>query len=133
MIEVSRYQKSDFEVLLMLHESQESILTNQLQPDHLPEVGFYAYNSAIPIAMGFLRKVEGGYGMIDTLVTNGDLPSETRHLGIQLVVDTIIEAAKTLKLKGIISLSSDTGVINRAISIGFHVVPQTAIALPIKE
>lgn len=129
MIEVSTYQKSDFDALLALHESQDSPLAYILQPTDLPKVGFIAYDSATIMAFGFLRMLEGGYVMIDTMVSNGDLSSDIRHLALSKLVDRLILKSKELGLKAIISHTSDVGVINRAEAIGFKVINQTVISL----
>lgn len=130
MIEVAEYQKDYFDILTAMHESQ-SATTTFLDQETLPKIGYIASDSATHVAIGFLRMIEGGFGQIDTLVTNADLPGETRHLGVTAVVDKLIEVAKHLKLKGIISLTVDNGVLSRAEAIGFKVVPETVIVLPL--
>lgn len=72
-----------------------------------------------PIAAGFLRRVEGGYAQIDTLVSNPYFGSKIRHEGIDKVVKSLIEDAKNLKLLGIIAFTSDNGVLSRASDMGF--------------
>lgn len=129
MIEVSEYQKSDFDHLIALHESQSSQLATMLTPENLPKIGYIAYDSATVGAMGFLRMLEGGYAMIDTMVSNGDLSAEMRHLMLQQLVAKLVSKGKEMGLKGLISLTSDAGVISRAEAIGFTVINQTAIAL----
>ena len=47
------------------------------------------------------------------------------------MVDALLLEAKLLKLKGIIALTADEGILKRSQSIGFHVVPQTVIAKPL--
>lgn len=97
----------------------------------LPKIGYIALLGGHPIAAGFLRRVEGGYGQIDCLTSNAHFGSLVRHQGIQKVVNSLINEAKDLKLKGIIAFSKDAGIVKRAEDIGFHVVEQTIIALPL--
>lgn len=126
MIEVSSYQSSYLDTLVMLHE------TNSQDYNHdnvLPEIGFVAYEGAIPVAMGFLRQIEGGYALIDTLVTNRDLSSELRHVGISKLVDKLIETAKDQGFKGVMALSNDDGILKRADTLGFKTIQQTPIGL----
>lgn len=114
-------------------ESQNYIGISDITLDTLPAIGYIAMQSGFPVAAGFLRMVEGGYAQIDTLATNAKFKSEPRHKAISSVVDELIKSAKILELKGIIALSSDEGVLNRASSLGFHVVQQTVIALSLTK
>lgn len=82
-----------------------------------------------PIAAGFLRRVEGNVAQLDCLTSNKHFGSIIRHQGIKLIVDTLINEAKALKLDGIIATTSDQGILKRAKELGFKVIPQTVIAL----
>lgn len=129
MVQVTRYQTGFFDHLMALHESQKSPLVSMLEPEMLPEIGYIAFEGSIMIAAGFLRVVEGGYGQIDTLVTNGDLDRDMRHEGVSRVVDSLIIKAKAMKLIGLICLTADEGILKRAYELGFHNTNQTAIGL----
>jgi hypothetical protein len=52
-----------------------------------------------------------------------------RHEGVTAVVEAIIESAKQLKLKGIISFTRDKGILDRAKAIGFKDNDQHVITL----
>lgn len=97
----------------------------------LPKIGYIAMLNDQPIAAGFLRRVEGGYAQIDTLVSNTYFGSQIRHEGINKVVGSLIEDAKILKLEGIIAFTGDSGILKRAKELGFKVIDQTLIALPL--
>jgi hypothetical protein len=97
----------------------------------LPRVGYIAFMNNQPIACGFLRRVEPCFAQLDTLASNALFGSTIRHEGIKTVVDTLLLEAKALKIKGIISFTADEGILKRAQSIGFHIVPQTVIAKPL--
>lgn len=99
----------------------------------LPKIGYIATLNDQPVAAGFLRRLEPCFAQIDTLTSNAYFGSKIRHEGIKLVVDTLIEEAKSLKLQGIISHTADEGILQRAKDLGFHVVPQIIIALPITK
>lgn len=98
----------------------------------LPKIGHIALMNGQPIAAGFLRRLEPCYAQIDTLVSNAYFGSQIRHIGVSKVVEALIQDAKSLKLEGLIALSSDVGTLERAKSLGFHIVEQKIIALPIK-
>lgn len=113
----------------MLHETNEISDTTFLNPDTLPKIGFIATEGAIPVCIGFLRMLEGGYAQIDTLVTNRDLTSHIRHEGISIVVNELLNKAKSLNLKGIISFTTSKDIIDRAQTLGFKQSNQQVIVL----
>lgn len=99
----------------------------------LPELGFVVFHNDIPVCCAFLRKVEGGYAQIDTMVSNAKVCPVIRNYCLDIIVDELIRAAKYLKLDGILALTADKSVLKRAEVAGFHVVPETVIALPLRE
>lgn len=115
--------------LIDLHVSQSSPTANHLSMKTLPKIGYVVYLGKTPIASGFLRRVEGNVALIDTLVSNGHFGSRIRHQAISLVVDTLLNEAKRLKLDGILAHTKDAGVLSRAQALGFHIVPETLIGL----
>lgn len=112
-----------------MYRSQNYAGIADINMNTMPKIGYIVLMNNHPIAAGFLRKVEGGIGHLDGLVSNAYFGSMIRHDGIKLVVETLLKEAKTLKLKGIIATTDDEGVLKRAIGLGFHIVPQTVIAL----
>jgi hypothetical protein len=130
-IHIIPFKFKHLQALIDLHASQQSPTATHISMKTLPKVGYIAYLGNQPIAAGFLRRVEPCYAQIDTLVSNAHFGSKIRHEGISQVVDALIIDAKALKLKGLIAHTLDTGTITRAKSLGFHVVPQTILALPL--
>ena len=112
-------------------KNQQYMGISNIEMKTLPKIGYICLLNDQPIAAGFLRRVEGGFAQIDTLASNPHFGSQIRHEGISLVVSTLIEEAKRLKLNGILSLTNDSGILERAKSIGFHVIGETAIGLPL--
>lgn len=106
---------------------------SQITMKSLPKLGYIALMHKQPIAAGFLRRVEGGYAQIDTLVSNPYFGSLIRHDGINKVVATLINDAKDLNLIGIIAFTEDKSVIIRAKTLGFQVVNQEIISLSFHE
>lgn len=119
-------------MLLELLDSQKYLGINNITMRTLPKIGYIALLNNQPIAAGFLRRVEPCYAQLDTLCSNAYFGSQIRHEGIKKVVDELIADAKRLNLEGILASTKDSGVLKRAESIGFHVVPETLIALPLK-
>lgn len=110
-------------------KDREYLGINTITMKNLPKIGYIALMNKQPIAVGFLRKVEGGYAQIDTLVSNPYYGSIIRHEGIKKVTDALQEEAKLLKLHGIIAFTKDTGVLSRADAEGWHKVSETLIAI----
>lgn len=131
MIQISPYSKNDLDSIYALHLSNN--MDNFDICDSLPEIGYIATEGAIVVAAGFLRKVEGGYAQIDTLVSNKDMPADMRHEALAKVVETLVTTAKSLKIKGIISYTQDKSVVMRAVATGFNVTPNVVIALKLQE
>ena len=131
MVDISPYTASDYRTLQALLMSQDYKGFDDITAESLPKIGFMASIDGTPVAVGFLRRLEGGYAQLDTLVSNGNLSSELRHEGVSALVDSLIQAAKDLKLKGIVAHTQDQGVLKRALSLGFRVVQQAIIALPL--
>lgn len=121
-----------YKYLKALHDilnSNEYLGISEVNMKTLPKTGYMVLMNGHPIAAGFLRRVEGGYAQIDTLTSNRYFGSQIRHLGIKLVVETLVNEAKTLKLKGIIAFTKDEGILKRAKEIGFIEPKETIIAL----
>lgn len=134
MVDIVPYTPEMLPTLLSMLQSQKYLGMADINNETLPAIGFIANIDNVPTAAGFLRRVEGGFAQLDTLMSNAEQSSELRHDGISQCVDSLIEEAKKLKLHGILATSKDESTIMRAISIGFHVVEdQKLIALPLKE
>lgn len=88
-----------------------------------PEHGYIAYQNDEPVAAAFLRRVEGGFGQIDGLVSSPEFSSEDRHLAIEAVVSAVIEEAKKLEIRQLISFSVDESTLMRSRKHGFKRMP----------
>jgi len=95
----------------------------------LPKIGYIVLLGKVPIAVGFLRRLEPCFAQIDTLTSNKYLGSIVRHQGITMVVDELIAHAKALNLKGIIAHTSSPDVLKRAQTLGFHEIKEKIIGL----
>lgn len=96
----------------------------------LPRIGYIAMLDNIPIAAGFLRRVEGDVvAQIDGLTSNPHFGSIIRHHGIEQVLNTLLEDAKRLNLKGVYAFCLDPSAIARANKMGFKAVDHTTLAL----
>lgn len=123
----------------MLH-SQQYPEVNDMDTYSLPKIGYVAFycntsnpkaviKDKIPVAIGFLRRVEGNViAQIDGLTSNPFFGGMIRHASLSMVLDRLILDAKELKLKGLIAFCLDPNTVKRAESLGFKVINHTALA-----
>ena len=132
-ISVTPFKFKHLPLLSDMLESNKFPHLTDISMKTLPKIGYIALLSGQPVAAGFLRRIEGGYAQIDTLASNPFFGSKLRHEGLNLIVKSLIEDAKALDLKAIISFTSDEGVLTRAKSIGFKETHQKLIALSLSD
>lgn len=100
--------------------------------ENLPSYGLMVYSNDVPVAAGFLKMIEGGNSAIlDSLITNGDLPAEQRDLALDLLVENILIDAKRLGIKHLLAFSSDKNTLVRATRFGFAQLEHHVITLPL--
>lgn len=117
-------------MLLDMHKDRDYLGLAYINMKVLPKIGYIALMNKQPIAAGFLRRLEGNFAQLDTLVSNPYFGSQIRHIGIDKVVKALINDAKDLKLHGIVAFTADTGTLKRAADMGFKVIDdQKLIAL----
>jgi hypothetical protein len=129
MINCVPFKFKHFELIKDMLESQKCEWINAVSFKTLPKTGYIALQNNEPIAAGFLRLVEGGYGQLDTFVSNPYLGSKIRHEAIEMVTDNLLAAAKEAELLGIIAVSKDQSIIDRALQKGFKIIPQTLLGI----
>ena len=133
MIKVIPYDDGHIQAIRALHESQDYPRMQDITVDNLPLVGFIAVQGRVAVAAGFLRQVEGGFAQLDSLVSNKVFPSKKRHAAISLIVEFLIHEARSLGFKAILATTSDDSVLERALKVGFRVIPQTLIGLMLED
>lgn len=126
-ITLARYSKENhldhIKFLLLARDMQSDSL------DTLPAEGFVAFNEGTPVAAGFLRKCEGGYCLIDSLISNPNEPSAIRNKALDSISMACVELAKAHKFKHIIAFTVDKNVILRSEKHGFRLLPHSIIGL----
>ena len=130
-LNIQPFKFKHYKDLISLLESNNYPDVHNITYKTLPKVGNITYLGKQPIACGFLRRLEPCFAQIDTLTSNKFFGSEIRHLGIDMVVNALIEDAKRLKLQGIVAHTGDDGILKRAQTMGFRILPQTIIVKPI--
>ena len=127
-VSVTPFKFKHFPLLLDMLRSQNYLQIDTITYRTLPKIGYLAMiDGKIPVAAGFLRKLEPCYGQIDTLVSYAHYGSIIRHYGITKVVDSLMADAKKQHMQGILALTEDPSVVKRAKEIGFNIIPQLLI------
>lgn len=85
-----------------------------------PEIGFITFDGETPIAVAFLRKVEGNFALFDGLITNPKASAEIRNKFIDGLAKAIILKAKVMGLSKIFGFSTDKNTLERADRHGFE-------------
>lgn len=95
-MKISSYQSPYYDLLKMLFETH-----NQYEPPislDLPKIGYICMEGAIPVAIGFLR-IYGSYAIFEFCITNGDLDDEMQQDGKDLIVQQLLQTAKSLNVQ----------------------------------
>lgn len=100
--------------------------------DEMPENG-YVISDTSPIAMGFIRKVEGGYGMMDSFITDPDKDPIIRDKALDLLTKKLLDKAEDLKLISLVSYSRDLNTLVRAQKHGMQCLQHTVLVLPLSK
>lgn len=95
----------------------------------LPAIGFIVPG----VAVGFLRRVEGGYGHIDGLISNPSTPSDVRHQAIDAIAHKLLQVAKEEGMEGVLVYSKDESTIVRSEKHGFVKLPHTLLAVDLSN
>ena len=110
-------------------KSMRSLLSLRGMPPELvldlPSHGYMAFDELNePIAAGFLRMVEGKFGLIDGFITNEHMDSETRHLALSAIGNALVEDAHKSHISHLLVIADDPSMEKRALFHGFK--PSTA-------
>jgi hypothetical protein len=91
----------------------------ELPCDEIPPFGVVAYDGETPIAMGFLRRAEGSYGIFDGLVSNPDAPGALRHQALDEVIAAVNDEADRLGIQTLIAWTRDENTRVRSAKHGY--------------
>lgn len=79
----------------------------------LPAVGFIVSEGDLRIATCFLRRCEGGYGIVDGLASNPEAESWMRDQALDLVVQMVCEEAKQRGITRLVAWTIDSSTLER--------------------
>lgn len=89
------------------------------ESEDLPAIGFVAYTRHSPCAMAFLRKVEGGYAILDGFVSNPECSPSERNDALDRVTEALTDEADRLGIKMLLAWSKDRNTLLRSYNHGF--------------
>lgn len=100
--------------LLLLHRNMDINLVNDL-----PEHGLIAIKDGIPIAMGFIRRIEGEYAMLDSYITDPKAAAPVRDRALETIGRKLIDMARNGGCKTLLAFSTDAHILARGVRWGF--------------
>lgn len=95
--------------------------------EDLPKIGYIAFLGKQAVAAGFLRRIEPNYAQLDTFLSSPYFGSQVRHEAMTKIVDALVSDAKDLNLKGLLAITTDHGIVERAKEIGFTTLNQALL------
>ena len=90
----------------------------------IPELGVLITYKSVPIVAGFLRKVEGGFGIFDGYITNPEASSEKRNDALDLLTVELLRLAKEEHILGVFFNTHKPNIIKRAALHGFKLADE---------
>ena len=87
----------------------------------LPHTGYLVPG----VAVGFVRECEGGYGIVDSLVSNPLASSKARNAAFNAIYKEILSNPK---FKTLIGFTIDEGALVRAKTLGFREIAYTVLS-----
>lgn len=99
----------------------------------LPAIGCMVFSDdGNHVAAAFLRRIEGGYGMVDGLVSNPKCSPEERHEALDLAIEFCIKEAAKRGITNLLAFALNETTTIRASRHGFVKQPHSMVTLEIK-
>lgn len=101
--------------------------------EEFPELGVVAFEDGLPVAAGFVRMVEGGYGQIDGLTTSPAALAPVRHDAINHIVDKLVDMAQCVGVRQLYAFTSVASIKERALAIGMKPAPVSIYVMELES
>lgn len=108
---------------LSLHVMKEAYL------DELPKLGLVVSFCGKPVGAAFLKQIEGGKGLIDSFIANPECEAVIRTRCLDQLILDLITLAKFSGMTGLIGLTLNKRVIQRAKKLGFSLMDHSVVTL----
>lgn len=101
--------------------------------EQLPEIGFVARDQEGSIAAGFLRRVEGGLVLLDSLIANPKASGKRRSYALDRVVEALLEKAREFKWMKVLAFTKERAILKRSVKHGFQVLNHVVIGIEMSK
>lgn len=95
--------------------------------------GYVVYLNITPVAAGFLRKMEGDYGMLDAFITDPVILPEYRDKALDVLMSRLIDLARSQEITKLLAFTTDENTLKRVQKHGFGIVPHTCTVMDLKN
>jgi hypothetical protein len=95
----------------------------------LPENGVLVTDLDRPVAIGFIRRCEGGVALIDSAITNPNAQPGVRDKAMDRLTKDLIDLSSHLEITRVLAFSTDGNTLLRAQKFGFQRLPYAVISL----
>jgi hypothetical protein len=116
MITVRRFTKDDFITLNMWRRERDLA---DVSFEELPECGFMASHFDRPIACAFLRRCEGGFGIMDSVIADKYVDGSLKSQGLDLLFEFITNQARDFKMTNVLGFTVKNSMIKKSKSFGY--------------
>lgn len=97
----------------------------------LPEHGVVVMDLDRPVAIGFIRRCEGGVALIDSSITNPAAQPGVRDKAMDRLTKDLLEVSSRLEITRVLAFSTDRNTLLRAQKFEFQRLPHAVISLTI--
>ena len=116
----------------LLRRWAKAHLIDEDEIDNLPRIGLITTYQNSPIVVAFLREVEGHRCIIDSLMCDPESDLNIRLKALDQMGEALVEEAKFHHFKGIIGLTTNKRVMNRALKLGFQIQKHRLYSMTLK-
>lgn len=99
----------------------------------IPTFGYVAFDGDERIAMGFLRRCEGRFTIVDSFITNPKISGEKRNEALNIVLAKILLTAKEFGSSSVLAFTTEDNIYQRAKRFGFDLSPGVPMILNFKD
>lgn len=102
---------------------------DETEISRLPKLGLMVSHCNTPVAVGFLRRVEGGIALIDGFICDPKSTIEIRDPCLDQLAKDLIEIAKHEGIQGLLVTTVNPRVVKRAQRLGFSSLDHQLLSL----
>lgn len=125
-----RYTNKEDRPIIALWAEKRAV-NIQFQYD-IPEFGLVVSDSGNPIAIGFLRHIEGNGAFLDSFITNPREGAVIRDKALDFLTDKLIEEAKDMGWRFLMAYTVEERIIERAIKHGLNKMTHTLLSMKLE-